>query len=295
VRPKRIVCSTLLLAVIALAPPRPTAVSAEREPTAETPAAIAAEAFQAGRGAVPVSRNGMIVSAEDADAETVQVSGPGLELWLERSIGGGRVLKVSPEYKFCNGDRIAFKLRSNRPLHLLALLRAFPGPPRDERRPADEPEPSATGPSTRVRTADAAWRSLLSLEGASVPIEPETLTSLPTEPVLLGTEPAQYRLALAISTRPIDLSELFDPATGIVRAAEPKAAGGEGDSEPTPRVELNRLLESWRGNAAKAFGADGAAASYGLVRDPGTPAVVDVPIHHYDCARRMTLPSRADD
>lgn len=240
--------------------------------------------FEAGGGKVRMDETSSLVTSGGVG---IDVRGPGVRFWYEHFVGGllGSV-EVSPDYRFCNGDRVALRLLGNRELQVLALGRSLSS--------ASEPDAAGAGLGGGEAPAgdppmDGAWRLLLTSGGHSVGVAPGETVSVPGEPWVLSDEAETLEVALIVSEEPVDLSGHFDVETGTAL----EAASASFESSGVRRSgSLDSSLAEWRRNAVLSRAQGGEIHSYGFQLATAGPAVIDVPLHHDPCFRRMTLPSR---
>lgn len=246
----------------------------------------AREIFEAGGGKVRLDES---LRLTPGGGVGVELAGPGVRYWYEHHIGGRRgSVDVSPAYRFCHGDRVTLHLEGNRGLQVLALGRAT----RIGGAPAADPEASLGAEEAPPvgSMADGVWRLLQPTGGRSVELAAGETLSVPGDGWVLSDEAESIEIAVIVSTEALDLSEHFDLETGgaLEGAAEALASSGVRRSGG-----LESTLDGWRRNAAQSRAQGKGIHSYAFQLASSGPALIDVPLIHDPCFRRMTLLSRS--
>ena len=184
-----------------------------------------------------------------AEPRIVEVRGAGIELWLERFVGGrGRSYRVASGYRFCGGDRVGLRLRPNREVQVQGLLRSRRGLSR-----------AGSGGWSRSlsddRAVEARLRALevLSLPGAGS--------------VVLDDRRGSLEFAVVVAEPAFDLESLWTiPAAG-----------------------REELFERWAANTEVSLATEGEVESYAFAIAPTRAAFLEVKLEHHPCSRRMSL------
>lgn len=235
---------------------------------------VAVALFDGAATSVLIDHEGGVVAPGAGGGVRVEVSGVGVELGVDLHVGGrDGVRRVSPRYRFCGGDRIALRLRSNRDTHVLLLGRRLDGHPEELLR-----RNRIVFPSAEQQGADG-WQPLLRGGGRSRELRRGEVLRVPEEPVVLGDEPGLQRVFVVVSREPFSLRQFF--------------RGREGDRQSTQRPpSLRGLLHGWAGNGAQHGAEGGETASYGFQIDDSRRAALEIALRQYPCARRLSLENR---